>query len=169
MIHAFAKHGDHVEAERFLNMMVRDFFEGNEGAKPDFSLFDTVIKACTTGCNIDTARAEFVLRRMWFLHNGASNKKFHDVRPRMKSYLKIILACIKTNDLPRAKQFMREMKVKGIGDPPLHLSCALADAWKKQQQKQSHGRNDIERSQHHRMQNSSATSHPTRRPTDFSK
>ena len=135
IISAYARKGDHVRAEEFLNIMIDDYLNGNNRAKADFQLFDTVISACTggrTNCppstvkSADAFRAEALLRRMWSLHESG---QLVTVRPQGTTYKYVIVGYKKSGNPSRAEDLLWEMERKSVGKPQKQLFQTVINAW----------------------------------------
>jgi PPR repeat len=126
---AYARKGDTENAAAVLNRMIGDYLDcKDDRVKPDFALFDLVIKATSVLPNVsmsDAFRAESVLRSMWSLHDSG----LHGVRPHANTY-KNIVVCFKKAGLPhRSEDYLWEMESKSVGKPYKALFQTVLNAW----------------------------------------
>lgn len=126
-----ARKGDSVQAEGLLNMMIDDYQGGNESARPDHKLFDTVLSSCIgAGGTAAVDRAEAMLRRMWEL--SEESPKNGNLRPRDSTYKAVIVAHKKCGNAKRADDLLWELKAR-IGPPDRRLFQTVLNAWHESQ------------------------------------
>jgi len=129
ILSALARKNKGVQAEALINIQTQDFLSGNQRARPDYKLFDSVIGACVGngGTTTDAARAETILRRMQTLTDSGQL----DVRPRLSTYKQVIVAYKKSNNAERADALLWEAdsKLDGGGVTDKKIFQTVLNAW----------------------------------------
>lgn len=100
----------------------------NKRVKPDYQLFDLVIKACTGAYHVaasDAFRAESVMRQMWSLHSSG----LFSARPQSNTYKHVIIGYKKAGVPQRAEDLLWEMESKSVGKPDKHIFQTVLNAW----------------------------------------
>jgi pentatricopeptide repeat protein len=137
IISAYARSKNVTQTEAMLVMMLKDYLNGNELAKPDYKAFDIVISACTGWNNesnagpFDACRAEAVLRRMWALHESG---KLDGIQPKASIYKHIIICYKKSMNAGNAELLLRELDIyykngKLDEGPTKKLFQTVINAW----------------------------------------
>jgi pentatricopeptide repeat protein len=136
IISAYARAGSPDRATAMLELMIEDFLDGNDLAKPDYKAFDIVVSACTSNTGSLHGQcsgwlAEKIVRRMWVLYESG---KLRCAQPKATMYKNLIIYYKKAAKPEKAELLLREMahyNQNGMLDfgPNKKLFQTVVNAW----------------------------------------
>lgn len=132
ILSAYARQGDHIQAEQVLDMMLTDFSNGNQQAAPNQSLFETIITACIK--HDDLALAEKTFVRMWH-HSQPGPVFIPNIRPTAKTYERLIKKNHHDGNIERAESLMWEMERSKISLISKDMLSMILEGWHKSKSK----------------------------------